>query len=144
MAPLASGENVRKNRRLRSTATKGREMDNTVGYVLLVGATVPFTAGVWLSLVGLRDAKSAANKVKAAAADVTRSVAVTTEAAAAGAPADAGQVAVAAADTATRLGDVHDELGSLNDALNGLTGPLAPARVAFALAAVLVVGALFA
>jgi hypothetical protein len=52
--------------------------------------------------------------------------------------------AQATQDVATNLATVGDAVSDVEDALKALTGRLAPARVAFALATLLVVAALFA
>ena len=107
-------------------------MSNTVGYVLLGSAAVPGLLGWNLARKGLADTEAAAKEAKRAATD-----AATMHLA-------ANQAGVAQAEVAASLGDVQQAISGVDDALKGLTGYLAPARVAFALATLLVVAALFA
>lgn len=116
-------------------------MSNTVGYVLLVAALVPFIGGFVLSLIGLTQARRAATAVKGAADAATHH---TRELLGAAAESDAHQKAALVAQSNAALGHldaVNDGLSGLNQALGALKGPLAPARVCFALAALLVSGA---
>ena len=119
-------------------------MDHTVGYVLLGSASVPAVLGWSLSLKGLSQAETAARSVKHAAQTVIEHSMASQQVAADASGPEATAVAKANQDVAAKVATLGDAVSSVDDALKGLTGRLAPARVAFALATLLVVAALFA
>jgi hypothetical protein len=111
-------------------------MSHTVGYVLLASSSVPGVMGYRLSKEGLKEVREAAKNASNAAKQVAQqSVAVTR---------GGDTERAVGVRTVEGLADVSSQLGDVHSALEGLTGRLAPARVCFALATVLVVGALFA
>ncbi len=119
-------------------------MDHTVGYVLLGSAAVPALIGWSLSLKGLSSVDAAAKKAKQAARDALEQTATTQQLAAMAAPGEVHALANATENIATQLATVDSTISGVEDALKAMTGRLAPARVAFALATMLAVAALFA
>jgi hypothetical protein len=118
-------------------------MDHTVGYVLLGSAAVPGVMGWSLALRGLSQAETAAKSAKAVAVAAAKQVAATHKVTADASGGEAMAVAEATQEASTQLAGVQDAASAVTDALQGLTGKFAPARVAFALALLLVLAALF-
>jgi hypothetical protein len=115
--------------------------DDEVGLVL-VGLTVFFAVlGYLLSRQGLNEVKTATQQVQQAAntAKQTTASAQVVVVDATGPP--AASVAQSSKDVADATTKISDQLGQVNEALAGLTGRQAPARVAWALAALTLVGA---
>jgi hypothetical protein len=119
-------------------------MDHTVGYVLLGSAAVPALIGWSLSLKGLSGVDAAAKKAKQAARDALEQTATTQQLVAMATPGEVHALANATENIATQLATVDSTISGVEDALKAMTGRLAPARVAFALATMLAVAALFA
>lgn len=123
----------------------GRDaVSDTVGYVLLGAAGIATAFGWDLSRRGLSQAKTAAQDTKEAANQLQEQVAAAQPALAQATGAEAANLAQAhtgALQTANRLRSAADEVSS---ALAALTGVFAPARVAFALAFLLVAASLVA
>jgi hypothetical protein len=100
-----------------------------------------------LSLIRLSNAGSAVTEVKNVASQASDHLKAATDAAMTAAAAGSGDltsVAHATTQAASSLGDLSDAAGSVDDALKQLTGRLAPARVCFAIASLLIVSALVA
>jgi hypothetical protein len=119
-------------------------MEDTVGYVLLGSAVIPGLMGWSLSLKGLNEANTAVKKAKDVAHQALEATANSQRIAATASSEQAAVTAQATENVAMQLGTVGDAVTGVEDALKTLTGKLAPARVAFALATLLVVAALFA
>jgi uncharacterized protein (DUF2342 family) len=119
-------------------------MDHTVGYVLLGSAAVPAIIGWSLALRGLSQVETAAKSAKSVADAAAKQVADAHQVTAEATPPQATAVADATRAASAEVAGVQDAVNGVNDALKELTGRFAPARVAFALATLLVVAALFA
>lgn len=119
-------------------------MDHTVGYVLLGSAAVPAFIGWSLAKRGLDAAETTAQSAKDVADAAAKQVANAQIVTAAATGAEAVAVADATREATVQMNDLQNQVGSVNEALKELTGKLAPARVAFALATLLAVSALFA
>ena len=119
-------------------------MDTTVGYVLLVSAAVPAIIGWDFVRRGFNDVGTATDEAKKVAAQAAKQVADATDVAAAASGPQAVDVAEATREASVQIASVQDAVNGVNNALNELTGRFAPARVAFALASLLVIAALFA
>ncbi|HEV2781259.1 MAG TPA: hypothetical protein VGX25_17900 [Actinophytocola sp.] len=118
-------------------------MSNTVGYVLLAAAAVPLVLAWDMSRRGLKEVKDASGEAKDAATEALAVVAKSQEITAATTGADAQALAARNAEIVGKTQSVGDAIGKVDDALKTLTGPLAPARVFFAIALLLIVAALF-
>jgi hypothetical protein len=114
------------------------------GYVLLIAAGVAMLFGWDLSRRGLNDVKEAANTAKEAAVEVRNTVATTQKTLADATDQQARTLAATQTEAIEKTNALDGALGQVNDALAGLTGRFAPARVAFALAFLLVLAALVA
>lgn len=114
------------------------------GYVLLIAAGVAMLFGWDLSRRGLNDVKEAANTAKEAAVEVRNTVATTQRTLADATDQQARTLAATQTEAIEKTNALDGALGQVNDALAGLTGRFAPARVAFALAFLLVLAALVA
>ena len=114
------------------------------GYILLIAAGVAMLFGWDLSRRGLNDVKEAANTAKEAAVEVRNTVATTQAALANATGSDSNKLAAANTEAVQKTNVLDGAIGQVNEALAGLTGRFAPARVAFALAFLLVLAALVA
>jgi hypothetical protein len=121
---------------------KGVAVD--VGYALLIAAVVPAAIGWDLSRRGLNDTGAAANAAKVAANELRATVAGAQGILADASGADAQHLAQTNAAATVQAASVEGAIGQVNDALSALTGRFAPARVAFALALLLVLSSLIA
>lgn len=113
------------------------------GYVLLIASAVPLAIGWDLSRRGLNEAEEVVATTKRSTDELRQAVADTQQKLAAAPPGQTDALAAANVETLRSASAVDNSLATVTDALSGLTGRLAPARVAFALAFLLVVGALF-
>ena len=113
-------------------------MSNDEAGLVLIGVTLVFALlGYLLSTAGLRQAKdqveSVASNAQQAAAQATQAVAQAQRNIAQETGPQATQVAADTATVAQSTTVIQDQLGEVNAALQGLTGPQAPARVAWSL-----------
>ena len=114
------------------------------GYALLIAALVPGLIGWDLSRRGLGKAATASTATKEAADELRSVVGGTQSMLAQETQEDAATLARANQEAVEKANALDSALGQVNEALAGLTGVFAPARVAFALALLLVVASLFA
>jgi CBS domain containing-hemolysin-like protein len=113
--------------------------------LVLVGLTIFFAVlGYSLSRVGLAKVSTTADAANAAAKEAKAVVADAQQAIAQQTGGDATEVAANTATVAIKTSVISDQITQVNDALAGLTGNQAPARVAWALCALCLVGAFVA